>query len=93
MTEQKDWREKQLSQVAYGSEYLKCLRAGDTVCRHKAKDIDRLKRREAERRSGRRSSASLKGRKMAVVNQTNIGTNSKATLGKLPGDVLERIIM
>ena len=30
---------------------------------------------------------------MAVVNQTKIGTDSKATLGKLPGDVLERILM
>ena len=43
--------------------------------------IDRLEERSVERGSARRSS--LKGRERAIVNQTNIGTVSKATLGKL----------
>ena len=46
--------------------------------------IDRLEERGVERGSARRSS--LKGRERAIVNQTNIGTVSKATLGKLLRD-------
>ena len=42
-----------------------------------------------ERGSARRSS--LKGRERAIVNQTNIGTVSKAPLGKLLRDGAERI--
>ena len=42
---------------------------------------DRLEERGVERGSARRSS--LKGRERAVVNQTNTGTVSEATLGKL----------
>ena len=44
-------------------------------------DIDRLEERGAERGSARQSSS--KGRQRAIVNQTNIGTISKATLKKL----------
>ena len=44
-----------------------------------------------ERGSARRSS--LKGRERAIVNQTNIGTVSKATLGTLLRDGVECIIM
>ena len=51
--------------------------------------IDRLEERGVERGSARRSS--LKGRERAIVNQTNIGTVSKATLGKLLRDGMERI--
>ena len=51
--------------------------------------IDRLEERGVERGSARRSS--LKGRERAIVNQTNIGTVSKATLGKLLTDRVERI--
>ena len=51
--------------------------------------IDRLKERGVERESARRSS--LKGRERAIVNQTNIGTVLKATLGKLLRDRVERI--
>ena len=51
--------------------------------------IDRLEERGVERGSARRSS--LKGRGRAIVNQTNIGTVSKATLGKLLRDGVERI--
>ena len=39
MTEQIDWRAKQLSQVTCVSEDLKCCGASDTTCGHKAKDI------------------------------------------------------
>ena len=51
--------------------------------------IDRLEERGVERESARRSS--LIGRETAIVNQTNIGTVSKATLGKLLRDGVERI--
>ena len=53
--------------------------------------IDRLEERGVERGNARRSS--LKGRKRAIVNQTNIGTVSKAALGKLLRDGVERIFM
>ena len=43
--------------------------------------IDLLEERDVERGSARRSS--LKGRERAIVSKTNIGTISKATLGKL----------
>ena len=46
--------------------------------------IDRLEERGVERGSARRSS--LKGREKAIVNQTNIGTIAKATLGRLLRD-------
>ena len=46
--------------------------------------IDRLEERGVEKGSARRSS--LKGRERAIVSQTNIGTVSKATLGKLLRD-------
>ena len=44
-----------------------------------------------ERATARRSS--VKGRERAIVNQTNIGTVSNATLGKLLRDGVECIIM
>ena len=50
---------------------------------------DRLEERGVERGSARRSS--LKGRESAIVNQTNIGTVSKATLGKLLRDGVGRV--
>ena len=43
--------------------------------------IDRLEERGVERGSARRSS--LKGRERAIVSQTNTGTVSKATFGKI----------
>ena len=52
--------------------------------------IDRLEERGVERGSAPRR-FSLKGRKRAIVNQTNIGTVSKATLGKVPRDRVEHI--
>ena len=45
--------------------------------------------RDVERGSARRSS--LKGRERAIFSQTNIRTVSKATLGKLLRDWMERI--
>ena len=51
--------------------------------------IDRLEDRGVKRGSARRSS--LKGRERAIVSQTNIGTVSKATLGKLLSNGVERI--
>ena len=50
---------------------------------------DRLEERGVERGSARR--CSLKGRERALVNQTNITTVSKETLGKLLRDGVERI--
>ena len=50
----------------------------------------RLEERGVERGSARRSS--LKGRARAIVNQTNIGTVSKATLEKTSARIgVERI--
>ena len=46
--------------------------------------IDRLKERGAEKRSGRHST--LQGRERSVFNQANIGTISRATLGRLLRD-------
>ena len=51
--------------------------------------IDRLEERVVERGGARRSS--LKGRERPIVNQTNIGTVLKATLGKLLRDGAKRI--
>ena len=51
--------------------------------------IDRLEERGVERGSARRSS--LKRRERGIVNQTNIGTVSEATLRKLLRDGVERI--
>ena len=51
--------------------------------------IDRLEERGVERGSAQRSS--LRERERAIVNQTNIGTVSKATLGKSLRDGVERI--
>ena len=51
--------------------------------------IDHLEERGVDRRSARWSS--VKGRKGAIVNQTNIGSVSKATLGKPLRDGVERI--
>ena len=51
--------------------------------------IDRLKERGVEKGSGRHST--LKGRERSVFNQANIGTVSRATLGKLLRDGAERV--
>ena len=50
---------------------------------------DHMEEKSVERGSARRSF--MKGRERAIVNQTNIGTVSMATLGKLLRDGVERI--
>ena len=73
-------------------EDLKCWGAWDiTCCGHKARDTtsSHLEERGVERGSARLSS--LTGRERAIVGQTNIGTVSKATFGKLLWDKVERI--
>ena len=63
------------------SEVLRSLRLYLRAQSQAHHTTDRLEERGVERGSARRSS--LKGRERAIVNQTNIGTVSKATLGKL----------
>ena len=50
---------------------------------------DRLKERGVEKGSGQHST--LQGRERSVINQTNIGTVSRATLGRLLRDGAERV--
>ena len=80
MTEQIDWREKQPPQVACVSEVLRTLRHYPRAQSQGHHTVDRLEERGVDRGSSRRPS--LKGRERAIVRQTNIGTVSKATLGK-----------
>ena len=87
-----DWLAKQPSQVACFSEDLKCWEAWDTTCGHKAKDITPsiAWRREAWKEEAL-DDFPLKGRERAIVSQANIGTVSKAILGKPQRDGVERI--
>ena len=71
------------------SEVLRSLRHYLRTHSQGPHNIDRLEERGVERGSTRRSS--LKGRERAIVNQTNIGTVSTATLRKLLRDEVERI--
>ena len=71
------------------SEVLRSLRHYLRVQSQRHHNIDRLEERGVERGSARRSS--LKGRERAIVNQTNIGTVSKAILGKHLREGMERI--
>ena len=71
------------------SEVLRSFKLYLRTQSHEHHNIDRLEERGIERGSARRSS--LKGRERTVVNQTNIGTVSKATLGKLPRSGIERM--
>ena len=64
----------------------KNLRACATQEHH---SIERLQERGVHRGSGRWST--LRGRERAILNQTNVGTVSKATLGKLLKNGAERI--
>ena len=52
---------------------------------------ERKKKKKKKRRKKHARLSSLKGRERIFVNQTNIGTVSKATLGKVPRDGVERI--
>ena len=73
------------------SEVVRSLRHYQRAQSERHHTIDRLEERGVERGSARRSS--LKGRERAIISQTNIGTVSKATLGKLLRDRVVRIIM
>ena len=73
------------------SEVLRSLRHYPRVQSQGHHVIDRLEERGVERGRVRRSS--LNGRERAIVSGANIGTVSKATLGKLLRDAVERIIM
>ena len=68
------------------SEVLRSLRHYLRVQSQGHHTIDRLEERDVER--GR---SPLKGREMAIVNQTNTGIISKATLGKPLSGGVERI--
>ena len=79
-----------ISGLRFGrSEVLRNLRQYLWVQNQGQNTIDRLEERGVERGSARRSS--LKGRERPIVNQMNIGTVSRATLGKPPREGVERI--
>ena len=71
------------------AEVLRGLRNFLSTDKPEHHNIDRLKERGVEKGSGRHST--LKGRERSVFNQTNIGTVSRATLGRLLRDGAERV--
>ena len=71
------------------AEVLRGLRNCLNMNRPEHHSIGRLKERGVEKGSGRHSN--LQGRERSVFNQTNIGTVSRATLGRLLRDGMERV--
>ena len=71
------------------AEVLRGLRNFLNMDRPEYHSTDRLKERGVEKGSGRHSS--LQGRERSVFNQTNIGTVSRATLGRLLRDGAGRV--
>ena len=71
------------------AEVLRGLRNFLSTDKPEHHSIDRLKERGVEKGSGRHST--LQGRERSVFNQTNIGTVSRATLGRLLRDEAERV--
>ena len=71
------------------TEVLRGLRNVPSTDKPEHHSIDRLKERGVEKGSGRYST--LKGRERSVFNQANIGTVSRATLGRLLRDGAERV--
>ena len=71
------------------AELLRGLRNFLNMDRPEHHNIDRLEERGAEKGSGRHST--LRGRERSVFNQANIGTVSRATLGRLLRDGAERV--
>ena len=71
------------------AEVLRGLRNFLSTDKPEHHSIDRLKERGVEKGSGRHST--LQGRERSVFNQTNIGTVSRATLGRLLRDWAERV--
>ena len=72
-----------------GAEVLRGLRNFLNTDKPEHHSIDRLKERGVETGSGRNST--LHGRERSVINQANIGTVSKATLGRLLRDGAQRV--
>ena len=75
-------RHREYGSTYYTAELTDCQSQGHHT-------IDRLEERGVESGSARLSS--LKGKQRAIVNQSNIGTVSKAALGKLLRDGVERV--
>ena len=71
------------------AEVLRGLRNFLNTDRPEHHSIDHLKERGVEKGSGRHST--LQGRERSVFNQANIGTVSRATLGRLLRDRAERV--
>ena len=71
------------------AEVLRGLRNFLSTDKPEHHSIDRLKERAVEKGSGRHST--LQGRERSVFNQTNIGTVSRVTLGRLLRDGAERV--
>ena len=71
------------------AEVLRGLRNFLSTNKPEHHSIDRLMERGVEKGSGRHST--LQGREWSVFNQTNIGTVSRATLGRLLRDGAERV--
>ena len=71
------------------AEVLRGLRNFLNMDRPEHHRIDRLKERGVEKGSGRHST--FQGRERSVFNQTNIGTVSRATFGRLLRDGAERV--
>ena len=70
---------------------LKCWGAWNTTCGHKSKDITPSIAWKTGVERGSAWQSSLKGREKAILSQTNIGTVSKAAMGKPLRDGVERI--
>ena len=87
-TEQTDWRAKQPSQAAYVSEDMKCWGL-ETLPAGTKPGTSHHRSPGGERRGTRKRYHPWKDER--GLNQTNVGTVSKATLAKLLGDEVERI--
>ena len=94
MIEQIDWQETQPTREASVSEGLNVLKSLRHHLRPQSQGYYTISHQEER---GVRDEAlddlPLKGRERAIVNQMNIGTVSEATLGKLPRDGVERILV
>ena len=86
MTGQIVWQAQQISHLVCSLAGLRNFLNTDKSEHH---SIDHLKERGAEKGSGRYST--LQGPEQSVFNQANIGTVSRATLGRLLRDGAERM--
>ena len=91
MNGQIDWQALQISHLVCSLAGQRCSEAWGTFSARTSQSIstDRLKERGVEKGSGRHST--LQGRERSVFNQTDIGTVSRATLGRLLRDGAERV--